>query len=455
MNTQEFIEKAKKIHGDKYDYSKTEYVNATTKVCIICTEHGEFWTLPNNHLKCECPKCARIKQSDSNKMGADEFIRKSKEIHGDKYDYSKVEYMNNRTKVCIICPKHGEFWQTPGVHIDNGSGCPKCAKEKQVSRLTSTTEEFIRRAKDVHGDVYDYSKVEYKGCHTKVCIICPKHGEFWQTPNVHINRGDGCPKCSVYKKGTKSKLNTDDFIRRAKEIHGNKYDYSKAEYKGIFEKVCIICPEHGEFWQDTKSHLDGRGCPKCKGFYRTTDEFIRKAKEVHGDRYDYSKAEYVNTSTPVCIICPKHGEFWQEPASHLSGCGCPNCNESQMEKNTAKFLEENNIEYIRQTRKKDLVWLGRQSLDFYLPKYNIAIECQGRQHFETVAFFGGKKGYSYRLKSDLTKYNKCLSNNVKLMYYVPESLVEEVINNKKYNNIYNSENVFSDLTEFNEKYLAA
>lgn len=102
-----------------------------------------------------------------------------------------------------------------------------------------------------------------------------------------------------------------------------------------------------------------------------------------------------------------------------------------------------------------MVWLGRQSLDFYLPKYNIAIECQGRQHFETVAFFGGKNGYSYRLKRDLLKYNKCLSNKVKLMYYIPESLVEEVINNKKYNNIYNSENVFSDLTEFNEKYLAA
>ena len=132
----------------------------------------------------------------------------------------------------------------------------------------------------------------------------------------------------------------------------------------------------------------------------------------------------------------------------------PRCfNESQMEKNTAKFLEENNIEYIRQARKTDLVWLGRQSLDFYLPKYNIAIECQGIQHFESVAFFGGKKGYSYRLKRDLSKYNKCLSNNVKLIYYVPESLVEEVINNTKYNNIYNSENVFSDLTEFNEKYL--
>ncbi len=249
-------------------------------------------------------------------------------------------------------------------------------------------------------------------------------------------------------------MNIQEFIEKAKKIHGDRYDYSKVEYVNAYTKVCIICPKHGEFWQIPVHHLKGSGCPYCAGKIRlTTEEFIRRAKEVHGDRYDYSKVEYVNEYTKVCIICPEHGEFWQIPASHLSGNGCPNCNESQMEKITAKFLEENNIDYISQARKKDLVWLGRQSLDFYLPKYHIAIECQGGQHFKTVDFFGGKRGYSDRLKKDLTKYNKCLSNNVKLIYYVPESLVEEVINNTKYNNIYNSENVFSDLIEFNEKYL--
>ena len=249
-------------------------------------------------------------------------------------------------------------------------------------------------------------------------------------------------------------MNTQEFIEEAKKMHGDKYDYSKVEYVNTRRKVCIICPNHGEFWQTASEHLRGQGCPKCAGNKRlTTEGFIHKAKEVHGGKYDYSKVEYVNNHTKVCIICPEHGEFWQEPSSHLNGNGCPNCNESQMEKNTANFLEENNIEYIRQARKTDLVWLGRQSLDFYLPKYNIAIECQGIQHFESVAFFGGKRKYSDGLKRDLSKYNKCLSNNVNLIYYVPESLVEEVINNTKYNNIYNSENVFSDLTEFNEKYL--
>ena len=310
------------------------------------------------------------------------------------------------------------------------------------------TQEFIEEAKKMHGDRYDYSKVKYVNTRRKVCIICPKHGEFWQMPLHHL-KGSGCPNCVGNKR-----LTTEEFIRRAKDVHGDRYDYSKVEYINAMKKVCIICPKHGEFWQIPASHLSGRGCRYCAdNIKRSTEEFIRKSKKIHGNKYDYSKVQYINNSTKVCIICPEHGKFWQVPSSHLRGKGCPNCNESQMEKNTANFLEENNIEYIRQARKTDLVWLGRQSLDFYLPKYNIAIECQGIQHFESVAFFGGKREYSDGLKRDLSKYNKCLSNNVKLIYYVPESLVEEITNNTKYNNIYNSENVFSDLTEFNEKYL--
>ena len=444
LTTEEFIRRAKDVHGDRYDYSKVEYVNARTKVCIICPEHGEFRQTSSEHLRGQgCPKCAHEKQVSSSTITTEEFIRKAKEVHGDRYNYSKVEYVNTRTKVRIICPEHGEFLQIPNNHLQ-GQGCPYCA-----GKIRLTTEEFIRKAKEVHGDRYDYSKVEYMNGPTKVCIICPEHGEFWQISRDHL-QGQGCPKCAQEKRTS----TTEEFIHRANEVHGNRYDYIKVEYINAMKKVCIICPKHGEFWQIPASHLSGRGCRYCAdNIKRSTEEFIRKSKKIHGNKYDYSKVQYINNSTKVCIICPEHGKFWQVPSSHLRGKGCPNCNESQMEKNTANFLEENNIEYIRQARKTDLVWLGRQSLDFYLPKYNIAIECQGIQHFESVAFFGGKREYSDELKRDLSKYNKCLSNNVNLIYYVPESLVEEVINNTKYNNIYNSENVFSDLTEFNEKYL--
>ena len=318
MNTQEFIEKTKRIHGDKYDYSKVEYVNAKTKVCIICPEHGEFWQTPNGHLSGHrCPKCVGGVRSNN-----DDFVKKAKEIHGDRYDYSKVEYKNNRTKVCIICPEHGEFWMTPSNHINKSKpqGCSKCADLQRVKTRSSTTEYFIKKACEVHGDRYDYSKVDYTKAYNKVCIICPEHGEFWQTANVHLG-GAKCPKCVG---GVK--FNTSDFINKAREVHGDRYDYSKVNYVNSVTKVCIICSEHGEFWQKPVGHLRGGNCPICSGsFKRTTEWFINKAREVHGDKYDYSKVEYIKAKEKVCIICPEHGEFWQEAFSHLSGAGCPKC----------------------------------------------------------------------------------------------------------------------------------
>ena len=128
------------------------------------------------------------------KKTKEEFIKEATENHKDKYDYSKVEYVNNHTKVCINCPKHGEFWQTPHAH-NQGQGCLKCGIEKRSEKKTSTKEEFIKKAREKHGDKYDYSKVDYVNNATKVCIICPEHGEFWQRPNEHLN-GRGCHECA-------------------------------------------------------------------------------------------------------------------------------------------------------------------------------------------------------------------------------------------------------------------
>ena len=310
MTTEEFIRRAKEVHGDKYDYSKAEYVNNSTKICIICPEHGEFWQTPANHLQGKgCEKCVRPNSG----LTTEEFIRKAKEVHGDKYDYSKVEYVNGQTKLCIICPQHGEFWQKPLDHL-KGNGCPRCIGRGQ------TIEDFLKKAKEVHGDKYDYSKVKYVNQSTKLCIICPQHGEFWQKPLDHLN-GKGCPKC-----GGRVQLTTEEFIKKAREIHGDKYDYSRTEYVNAKTAVCIICPIHGEFWQMPYNHLSGKGCLKCGGRNQlTTEEFICKAKEIHGDKYDYSKVKYVNITTKVCIICPKHGEFWQRPSHHLIGKGCRKC----------------------------------------------------------------------------------------------------------------------------------
>ena len=148
----------------------------------------------------------------SKRKSNDEFIREAQSIHHNRYDYSKVEYTNNKTKVCIVCPEHGEFWQTPSDHL-NGKGCPQCAGNVRCDKDT-----FIEKAKRIHNDRYDYSKVEYVNAHTKVCIICPEHGEFWQTPNNHLN-GNGCPLCKNRKIGDGLRDTVEDFTKKSNEIH--------------------------------------------------------------------------------------------------------------------------------------------------------------------------------------------------------------------------------------------
>lgn len=188
--TEEFIEKARKVHGDKYDYSKVEYINNSTKVCICCPEHGEFFPTPNNHLRGSgCPKCGLIRNAHKRIHSKELFVQKSKKQHGKKYDYSKVVYTHNRTKVCIICPIHGEFWQTPHDHC-GGAGCPMCNKSNKL-----TTETFISKAKEKHGDKYDYSNVEYINSSTKIDVICPIHGVFKIAPAEHL-QGKGCAICN-------------------------------------------------------------------------------------------------------------------------------------------------------------------------------------------------------------------------------------------------------------------
>ena len=283
-----------------------------------------------------------------------------------------------------------------------------------------TTEGFINKAKKIHGDKYDYSKVEYVNAKTKVCIICPEHGEFWQTPDNHL-KGFGCTKCN-------------SFIKKIKEVHNDKYNYSKVNYVDSKTKVCIICPKHGEFWQTPNAHLQGQGCPKCSIEYNkkrmslTTEEFIKKAKEIHGDKYDYSKTDYINADTKVCIVCKKHGEFWQKPYKHLQGQGCPKCKCSKLESDILNYLINKNINYIHQYRPKFLSEGKRHlSLDFYLPDYNVAIECQGIQHFCQTTFF--EKREQNISDRDIKKYNICKDNGIKIYYFsyvVPLSYIDKV-----------------------------
>lgn len=188
LTTKEFIEKCKHIHGSKYDYSLTKYKSAFELITIICPVHGPFEQQATNHLhhRAGCKKCSI---SPNEFLGTKEFIRRAKQIHGNKYTYSDVAYIGTDNKVKIICNKHGEFFQNPSAHINSKQGCPKCGKG------CLDTDEFIKRAKASHGNKYNYSRTVYKNSKTKVKIICKKHGEFLQLPHNHIQNRNGCPKC--------------------------------------------------------------------------------------------------------------------------------------------------------------------------------------------------------------------------------------------------------------------
>lgn len=200
-----------------------------------------------------------VKKCGKKRDTLEEFIKKAILKHGTKYDYSKVVYLGTHIKVCIICPEHGEFWQKPNRHLV-GNGCQKCAVDKRTSISVFNLEQFIEKAKAVHGDKYDYSKAVYINIKTKITIICHVHGEFDQTPNSHL-QGYGCNKCGI--ESTRSHVN--DFIQKAKKLHDNRYDYSMFIYKNSKVKGNIKCNVCNYIFNQTPAdHLQGYGCPMCK-----------------------------------------------------------------------------------------------------------------------------------------------------------------------------------------------
>lgn len=355
----------------------------------------------------------------------EEFLVKANALGRSNIDLSKVVYKDSKSHVIMIChakdefgQEHGEFLIRPN-HYLTGRTCPKCSKTYRYS-----TEEYIEKCKLVHNGKYSYDKSVYSGSKNKLIITCPIHGDFEQRADIHLN-GGSCPICA------NNRLTTEEFINRAKEKHGDLYDYSKVEYKNSYTDVTIICKEHGEFNQTPINHLDGKGCPICglnssaSNRRKTLEQFIDEAKSIFGDKYDYSKVEYVNSHTPITIIDKKYGEFKILPYIHLQGCGHPLEKKSSIEILLKETFIKNNINFIEQKTFDWLRYKGLMFLDFYLVDYNIAIECQGMQHFKSVKHFGGDETFEYRRNRDLTKKKLCLENNVKLIYFF----------NAKFNNL--------------------
>lgn len=339
----------------------------------------------------------------SKKLTTEEFIEKAKKVHEDRYDYSNVKYVNNRTVVNLICKEHGSFKQRPMNHL-NGNNCKKCVIKLQ----TLTTDDFITRSKILHFNKFDYSLVKYVKCNKKIKIICPIHGEFEQISSEHL-RGRGCYSCAK----DNEKLSIKDFEKKANEVHSFRYDYSLVDYKGNKIKIDIICLSHGIFKQIPNAHLNGQGCLKCNCL--STEEIILKAKKIHGDRYDYSKVNYKNINEKIEIICLKHGVFEQDYYVHLRGCGCPICSLSRGELKIKTFFDKNKISYICQYKFENCKNINTLSFDFYLIGNNICIEYDGEQHFKSINFFGGEEKLISTKENDQIKTDYCLNNNIKLI----------------------------------------
>ena len=322
ITTRDFIKKAIKIHNNKYDYSKVEYINSYTKIKIRCIKHNYiFEQLPNNHLQGQgCPKCA----NENNRLTVENFIKKAIKTHGDKYDYSKVIYINTLAKVKIKCIKHNYiFEQTPKHHL-KGQGCPLCGKEAQLS----SKEAFIKKAIKTHGDKYDYSKVNYKNALTKIKIRCIKHNYiFEQTPNKHLI-GKGCPKCAGRNKTNKElieqfrKIHGDKYdyskvnYQGAKNniiiicpYHGNFIITPNAHLNG---RGCATCTK---VFHRSKGEIEM--CEYIKSIY--SGEVLENTRKFIG------KKELDIYLPELKLALEYNGEYWHELKERIN----PGCHEEK------------------------------------------------------------------------------------------------------------------------------
>lgn len=300
-----------------------------------------------------------------------------------------------------------------------------------------TTEEFIQKAKAIHGDKYDYSAVVYINCEEPVKIYCNHCKKYFeQSPRVHL-RGSGCPICGLVKQGQQLKLSQEDFIYKCKQVHGDKYSYDKVVYKGMREKIEIFCKKCNKyFWQGAGKHIRGLDCSHGKSTtLLSREEFIKRAKIVHKDRYDYDKVCYINCNAKVNITCNKcHKQFLQTPTGHLSGKGCPYCQQSKGELVIEEYLREKNIPYIMQYRYKDCKDKYTLPFDFYLPNYNVCIEFQGAQHYkEGIKFFvlkyknlkKAEEKFRLQKKHDRIKKKYCKNNNINFLEIKHDENIEK------------------------------
>ena len=335
MTEESFLKQAKEKFGDTYDYSKVDFIVKTRDVIIGCPVHGFVTMTPHRHLVSEtgCPDC-----TGNTKKDTEQFVKEAQAIYP-QYDYSKVEYINCRTPVEVICPEHGPKWVNPKEHIGaQRIHCHACTMQENYEKRKISTEQWIEKVltkRPEFIDQFDYSFVNYWNDKTPVKIRCIEHDEMFEVqPRSHI----------------------------------------KAVYGG-----CTDCLSNHH---KTQTLLD-------------SERFIQKSIDVFGDdTFIYDKVDYIDMRTEITLTCKEHSyTFSTTPFNHLRNTfgGCDECvkdNTSSYEKTTRNILENMEIFFIEQKTFENCKYKKMLPFDFYLPDLNILIECQGEGHYFPVNFGG-------------------------------------------------------------------
>lgn len=419
-----FLRRLRERHPDFYDtYDFSELPDSfhfTAKLTIGCPKHSRFNRFASDLLFGRgCLACSKETNQWNKSNTTPQFIRRSKNLYGDRFEYSKVQFSDRNTPVTLACKYHGEIQITPTIHFNYRTGCRLCDDETLLKEKLNLA---IVESREVHGCKYDYDKVKFIKLTDKVELVCSRHGSFWQSFSDHITKRNSCPKCVI----DSGRSTNDSFIAKSKSIHGDAYVYDKVAYETIASMVTIGCPKHGDFIQRAGSHLQGNGCKKCflASTFLPVEQFIKKAREVHGDKYDYSKVIYRGNKTKVEIVCSKHGSFWQKPNTHTSSRnGCLKCSESKGETAIEVTLKKYGIRFIREYR----IEPHRFRYDFYLPDFNIYIEYHGQQHYRPIDLFGGEKTFKAQQLRDEIKRKLVKGSGGKLLTLNYLTLKTEVV----------------------------